>query len=184
MSWVDENRKFHGVNHNTTVNYVFNARREFLENPDEYTRHYEPDQKWLMGHVVPEFQRPVVWSEDQMIRFIESAAMGFHIGTWTYNELDQSFSDVSPFQHRTSLWIIDGQQRLTALDRFFDDKFPVFGKFWSEIERPQKLSFLRGTHFSAYQTKISEEAELRRLYDRMNFGGVAHTEEQRAVPRP
>jgi hypothetical protein len=182
MSWIPENETFQGEIHSASLNYVLNTRREYLDDPEEFERLYAPGQTWLMGHVVPEFQRPVVWSEDQMIRFVESAAMGFNIGTWTYNEIGPGVTDLPGRNHSTSLWIIDGQQRLTALDRFFDDKFPVFGKFWSEVGRSERAVFLRQRHFPAYKTCITDEFELRRLYDRMNFGGTAHTEEQRALP--
>lgn len=182
MTWIPKEQTFRGEIHGSSLNYVLGARRDYREAPEEFEKLYAPGQKWLMGHVVPEFQRPVVWSEKQMIRFVESAAMGFNIGTWTYNEITSGETDLPGRQHSTNLWIIDGQQRLTALDRFFDDQFPVFGKFWSQVGRAEKADFLRGRHFPAYKTSITDEKELRRLYDRMNFGGTAHTDDQRAVP--
>jgi hypothetical protein len=35
-------------------------------------------------------------------------------------------------------------------------------------------------HFSAYLTQSEDEAYLRGYYNMMNFGGTAHTEDQRA----
>jgi hypothetical protein len=36
--------------------------------------------------------------------------------------------------------------------------------------------------FSAFETSIQDQLQLRALYDRLNFGGVAHTQDPRAVP--
>lgn len=140
-------------------------------------------QAWLMGYILPPFQRPVVWDDGRMIRFVESAVLGFHLGTWCYNNAgDAPMRTIGgkEYFHKTDLWLIDGQQRLTALDRFFDDYFPVFGLFWSEVPTVRKRGFLSNTSFGAHETKIHDETTLRNLYDRLNFGGVAHTEDQRA----
>lgn len=146
--------------------------------------HYYGAQTWLLGYILPPFQRPVVWSEDRMIRFIESAVLGFNLGTWCYNNAGDAPMRIingREYFHRTDLWLIDGQQRLTALDRFFDDFFPVFGLFWSEVDTVRKRNFLSSTGFPAYETRIYDETALRDLYDRLNFGGVAHTADQRAM---
>jgi len=145
---------------------------------------YHPGQTWLLGYAIPPFQRPLVWSEEQKVRFVESAARGLHLGTWVYNDamgfgMEQvEGREVMP---RTDRWLIDGQQRLNALDEFFDDKFPVFGLTWSQVPQTERRRFLN-QNFAAQQIQSSDEMELRRLYDRLNFGGTPHTPDQRAVP--
>ena len=134
-----------------------------------------PGSEWLVIYRIPPFQRPIVWSEAQMIRFVESAISGINLGTIVYNDV----SRLDAGTHATDFWLIDGQQRLTALTRYFDDGFPVFGRLWSEVPERIRRDFL-STPLPATEVSITEEAELRRLYNLMNFGGVAHTEDQRA----
>ena len=67
------------------------------------------------------------------------------------------------------------KQRLTALDRFFDDAFPVFGEKWSEVDKIRQRHFLMSTAFTAYETRIEKVNELQDLYNRLAFGGIPHT---------
>lgn len=151
------------------------------------TEFHEPSE-WLLGYAIPPFQRPVVWDEERMVRFVESAILGLNLGTWTYNstmDLGGHGTDGDGKEvWKHDLWLIDGQQRLTALDRYWSDTFPVFDLYWSEVPEAQRRQFLMSTHFPAFETRMRDEAEIRDLYDRMNFGGVAHAEDQRASPKP
>ena len=187
MAWPK--KLFDGVPRQWNLDQIHFTRGKHLENP-EYEREMHRDgQNWLAGYIIPPFQRPLVWNEGRMIKFIESAVLGLHLGTWCYNRATNAPIEkvrmddgrVREFYHYTDRWIIDGQQRLTALDRFFDDAFPVFGSRWSEVDRLVQRRFLNNTSFSAYETKIYDEQELRVLYDRLNFGGVPHTPDQRAT---
>lgn len=163
------------LHHNFTVH---------RENAAKATELSYPGQTWLLGFALPPFQRPLVWERERMVRFVESAILGLHLGTYVYNSAD-SFPMVRvegrEVMDITDQWLIDGQQRLTALEWFFSDQFPVFGKFWSEVPRRERHQLLR-MPFSAFETSIRDQAQLRELYDRLNFGGVAHTTDQRAVP--
>jgi hypothetical protein len=143
-----------------------------------------PGQRWLLGYAIPPFQRPLVWSREQQVRFVESAARGLHLGTWMYNDA-QAFPEEAvggrAYLARTDRWLIDGQQRLNALHEFFSDAFPVFGKLWSEVSTSDRRRFLNQA-FPAQEIQANDEAVLRRLYDTLNFGGVRHAEDQRACP--
>lgn len=144
--------------------------------------------RWLLGTVLPPFQRPVVWDEGRMTRFVESAWLGLHLGTYVVNEVgaDQAtWRDERGRErfHPADLWLVDGQQRLTALDCYWDDVFPVFGHFWSDLSRREQRRF-ENVSFPKATVRLTDEDALRDLYDRMNYGGVAHAEEQRAMPRP
>jgi hypothetical protein len=141
-------------------------------------RHAEPDplgRPLVMGFVIPDWQRPLVWNTDQMIRFIQSAWMGLNLGTFTYNLTDEP----NPL---TDNVLVDGQQRLWAIEQYLDDAFPVFGHHYSELPPVDTRRFSNSTQFSSYRLETTDEDFLRRYYDMMNFGGVAHTEEQRAAP--
>jgi hypothetical protein len=83
--------------------------------------------------------------------------------------------------HVTDQWLIDGQQRLTAFDRFLDDAFPVFGMKWSEIDVPRQRQFLMSTAFTAFETRLDNVNELKILYNRLAFGGVPHSSSDMAI---
>lgn len=182
MTWP--NKILHGSQKLWHLDFLYD-QREQMEDPEAFD-YIQPEQreKMLMGFVLPPFQRPLVWEEDRMIRFIESAVLGLHLGTWVHNNsLNEKWikKDGKEYSPYTDRWLIDGQQRLTALDLFWGDKFPVFGSYWSELSENEQRRFLSNTPFSGFETQIHNEKELKELYNRMNFGGVAHTEYQRAI---
>jgi len=72
----------------------------------------------VMGMILPEWQRPFVWTDRQCISFIESAWRGVPLGTYTLN-----MRMGSPFDG----YLIDGQQRMRAIERYLSDEYPVFG---------------------------------------------------------
>lgn len=141
-----------------------------------------PGQTWVGGYALPPFQREFCWTEAQQIRFIETAARGMPLGTWTYNVAPDGTETVIAgrrYLHRTDRWLIDGQQRITTLVRFFEDAFPVFGSRWSEIPKVERRKFLMQP-FTAYELSTADEAVLRETYNLMNFSGTPHREDQRA----
>jgi hypothetical protein len=127
----------------------------------------------IMGYFLPTWQRGLVWSEAQNIKLIESLWLGLNIGTYSYN--------------RSKVWggpldnlLIDGQQRMWAIQQYLEDAFPVFGCRFSEVSMVDRRRFEMTTHFHSYVTDSEDEAYLRSYYDLMNFGGVAHKESERA----
>jgi uncharacterized protein with ParB-like and HNH nuclease domain len=121
---------------------------------------------------LPNFQRPFVWSQEQQSRFIESAWLGFDIGSFvvTGHEWQNPLSDL----------IIDGQQRLTTLGRYLNGDFSVFGFAFPELDVDERRHFRNSTILQTTTIQPKSEALLRELYNRLNFGGTPHTEEQRA----
>ena len=132
--------------------------------------------KRVLGYPLPSWQRGLVWSDEQSIRFIESVYSGVHLGTFVYNSTVLR----SPFQ---SL-LIDGQQRLHAIERYAADGFAVKGqdgiaRLWSELTEQEQRHFGR-MPFGFSVVKHEDEASLVSLYNLLNFGGVAHDENDRA----
>ncbi len=130
----------------------------------------------ILGFRLPKWQRALVWTDDQNRRFLESAWLALHLGTFVVT------SWVPKEGTDTSLLglIIDGQQRFSAIQKYFEDGFPVFGYKWSEIGKSEKREFL-SRKFTGCQIDLFDEKELMDLYDRLNFGGTPHEESQRAV---
>lgn len=129
----------------------------------------------VMGYFLPTWQRGIVWDESRQIKLIESLWVGIPVGTFTFN---RSKVYGGPLDNL----LIDGQQRMHSLERYLTDSFPVFGRLWSGVSVVDKRMFAMSRQFHCYITNSEDEDYLRGYYDLMNFGGVAHTEDQRATP--
>lgn len=126
----------------------------------------------VMGYFLPKWQRPLVWTEAQDIAFIESAWRGIPLGTYSFNMLfDGSEIDMI---------LIDGQQRMNAIQRYLNDEFPVFGYRWSEVTEVDQRVWGMQVGFACYRCRTRDEEYLRSYYNLMNFGGTAHKESERA----
>lgn len=123
-------------------------------------------QRTVMGFVLPDWQRGHVWTRQQDIALIESAWRGIALGTYTYNqsEIDSPLDNL----------LIDGQQRMTAIQSYIEDEFPVFGYRWSELPKRDERRWVMSTAFPSFVTETEDETYLRTYYDLMNFGGTAH----------
>lgn len=127
----------------------------------------------LCGHVIPDFQRGLVWTEEQNLRLIDSVFRGIPIGTYAVN------FDTDQLPPRLTNILLDGQQRLNALSLYWDDKLTYRGYKWSELNRPQQ-GILNRAMFPQMRTNTKNEAEARAYYNAMNFGGVDHKEGEQA----
>lgn len=143
--------------------------REWQQKPREVNPH---GLRTVMGYCLPTWQRPLVWTDAQKIAFIESAWRGVNLGTYSYNQTRIG----SPFDNL----LIDGQQRMNAIQCYLDDDFPVFGWHWSEVTIVDRRAWEMTTVFASYVTETEDESYLRNYYNTMNFSGTAHKESERA----
>lgn len=132
-----------------------------------------PGERRLGWFVLPAFQRPPVWTQQQQIRFLESCWMGLPIGVFIYNRTAPD----GPFD----AWLLDGQQRVTAVLAYLADEFPVFGYLFSELTVVDYRKWALSVAFPCMMTNIDDEAQLREVYDRLAYGGTAHEPRE---PRP
>lgn len=167
----------------STMGHPMHVRREAAENPSFYN---PQGLRTIMGFAIPEWQRPLVWTTDQKIKFIESAWYGINLGTYTYQRYDylrghdaQGNAIPSPYNG----FLIDGQQRMSALQDYLDGQFEVFGAKWSELDRSDQRSFEITRHFSCYISRFQTEAEMIEMYERLSFGGTPHTEADRPAKK-
>ncbi len=123
-------------------------------------------ERRLGPFVLPPFQRPPVWTVAQKVRFIESIWMGLPIGSYVVN--------VGGYGSRFDDWLLDGQQRVTAILNYMADAFPVYGYVYSALPEVDHRGFEFGRVFTRLETKIEDEAELREVYDRLAYGGTPH----------
>jgi len=161
----------------STMAHPLHMRRGAAENPEFYNPQGLPT---IMGFVIPTWQRPLVWTEDQKVRFVESAWYGINLGTYTYQQQDyDKHPDGSYTPSPYNGYLIDGQQRMSALQDYFDDKLTVFGYKWSEVDVTDRRSFEMTSSFSCYISRFQTEAEMIEMYERLSFGGTPHTEADR-----
>lgn len=123
-------------------------------------------ERSLGPFVLPPFQRPPVWVRDQQISFIESCWLGLPIGAYVVN--------LTGWGQAYDLWLIDGQQRITAIVEYMADAFPVFGYRYSELTVVDHRMWHMSCTFTCLETQIRDEAELRDVYHRLAYGGTPH----------
>ncbi len=135
-------------------------------------------ERALLCLTLPPWQRQEVWAHAQKVQFIEGIFLGFDLGQYVVNGSDwDDNADRKPM----SGWLIDGQQRISALRDFVRGELTIFGDVThGSLTPPQAMRFLR-TPFVCFELDYtSDEASLRALYDRLNFAGTPHEEHQRA----
>lgn len=125
------------------------------------------DGERILGRfVLPNFQRPSVWTMDQRVRLIESLWLGLPIASFVYNRSDQ-------WDGKTDQWLIDGQQRITTILSYMNDEFEVFGSKWSDVDAVDRRGF-KMKPFPCYELKLDDEEKLEDIYNRLAYGGTAH----------
>lgn len=156
---------FRASPHSTTMAFLLgDSQRRFAPLGEG-----ERELGWM---ILPPFQRPPVWTPEQKARFVESCWLGLPIGVFVLNRPGNMDS---PYYN----WLLDGQQRVTALYEYMADAFPVFSFLYSELTDRDYRQWQMATSFPHVETQIEDVAELEDVYDRLAYGGTAH--EPRAV---
>lgn len=147
--------------------------------PDEvdYAQSQYPWANKFVGRFpLPDFQRSLCWTETQNIAFIESIFLGYDIGSYMVNSYQMEGDGTLK---KYSEVLIDGQQRITAICLYISDQLKVCGAYYSEISRRDKMRF-KQTQFSRTTIDTFDADVLKDAYNRLNFTGVNHTEDQKA----
>ncbi|WP_233071675.1 DUF262 domain-containing protein [Motilimonas eburnea] len=125
---------------------------------------------------LPSWQRELVWSQEQKISFIESVFMGYDLGSVMINDyLEMTNGTMSPM----SDILIDGQQRVSAINDFITDQFPVNGLFWKDLTRIERRTFLE-REMGKKMVSCFDEDKLKLVYNHLNFSGVRHSQSEMA----
>lgn len=129
----------------------------------------QPEDR-VFGFRLPPFQRPAVWSPAQQARYIESVYMGFPIGELLITQDD-------PDGNAVVRYLLDGQQRLRALEAWIDGQLTVQGVRFTELaERDRDVFLMTPIGVMFLESGYSMET-LREIYERLNFGGTPHADE-------
>lgn len=142
----------------------------------------ETIERWenreLYFELQPDFQRPLCWEPEDESRYIERLIQGHQQGIdFYFNHPNWGDSyDTSPDM---PMCCVDGLQRITAFQRFFDNKVKVFGHYLNEYE--DAGNFTR--HFSnvtlnIYVTNVKTKKELLSWYIHLNDTGKPHSREE------
>lgn len=122
------------------------------------------------GHLAG-FQRKFVWRSPQMHKFVESILLGFPV------------PDIFLVQQKNkTLLVLDGQQRLRTLQKFYDDEFALEntvkrfqGLRYSELDDEQRRA-LDNFFIHATVIKYSDSPEgaesVYMVFERLNAGGT------------
>lgn len=179
MAWPE--RMHYANERSLTLGHIYNQRGKMIANPEEEMKFLHGD-RLVCGFVLPDFQRGHKWTQEQDVAFIESIILGHHPGTFKYNStlhldvVEIDGREVFPF----NLWLLDGQQRITALDSYWSDDFPVFDLYWSEVPLRDQRRF-NSSVFPASEYQLGSYEELVEVYWTLNRGGTAHTDEDMAL---
>jgi hypothetical protein len=120
----------------------------------------------LLAFVLPPFQRGEVWTALQKSKFIESLWLGLPVSVYAYNQ--------SPSLGETDQWLIDGQQRWTAIRDFVDNKIRVFGGLqYRDMSEVEDRHF-RCIGFPCILLKSDDKGHLEEMYNRLAYGGTPH----------
>jgi len=163
---------------------------ELMGRFEEYTRDiakFEAEYPWasrfVMGYPLPDWQRNLVWTPEQNVRFITSLWEEVDVGSYMVNEHFEFDSKTNTFR-KFSDTLIDGQQRLTALQSYLLSEFAVpdaegVSCYWNELSKVERR-FFSNKIFPRATVRTWDEDLLRKAYDLRSFGGTPHKESERA----
>lgn len=129
------------------------------------TRAPREGERAFLNFILPPFQRPAVWSSAQKVALIESIYDGLPFGSYVVNRTTDT--------NETDGWLLDGQQRWTAIAEYVAGDFPVYGWRFPDLPKVERSDFM-GKTFTEQETRITSPEECRAVYDRLAYGGTAH----------
>ncbi|MDD2383133.1 MAG: DUF262 domain-containing protein [Sulfurospirillaceae bacterium] len=113
--------------------------------------------------LAPFFQRNFVWRDSHQIDFIKTILLEY-----PFPQIFIAKGDLDIDNMINTSSIVDGQQRMTTIYRFCNDKFQVDGKFFSQLDNSTKEKFLK------YQVPIidlqikHDDPEIQEIFKRLN----------------
>ncbi len=177
MSMVPR-RRFYGQNYNIMIHslHLYHQKAQ-QDGPIPVA-----GERLVMIYRIPSWQRTPVWSDEQAAHFIQSVYLGANIGSLMINSSESEAYDRI---------LLDGQQRLTAIARYWNNEFSVHGDldpngepltpvFWGDLSSDDQAHFLR-MPFPCIETAYQDEALMREAYNRHNFGGTPHRLDEKAA---
>ena len=140
---------------------------DLLPQRRDQDRDLSEGERPLGAFILPPFQRKSVWTLDQKALLIESFLDELPVPAYVVNvDLDP------PYAHH--LWLLDGQQRITAVLGFIAGEFPVRGIRFPGVGEGDRRWFLNRP-FPCLETGLTDSDRLHEIYRRLAYGGSPHT---------
>lgn len=168
-----------------TLGELYEGALAFRKDMSNLEQRYPWADRFVCGMPLAPWQRPVVWNEAMQRRFIDALWARVDTGSYMVNEWVELTGRGEEMCYLSDI-VIDGQQRLTSLERYFNDEIPATALdgrllLFSEITKGDRR-FFKNRVFPRASIITNDEQVLREAYDMRAFGGVRHTETQRALP--
>lgn len=147
------------------------SKQKMIANPNIYPLNFSQRDVSSLIHMKynagidlnPEYQRDLVWSQEDKENLIESIFNYVDIGKFVLFRRDFSSS-------KELYEIIDGKQRLTALLDFFENRFTFRGKFFNELH-PSDQRHFEGYAVSFAMLERVDKQTVLNTFVRLNTGG-------------
>jgi hypothetical protein len=136
-----------------------NTSAEFIKNDDIRLNYIQTSISHILSNVLyfgldlnPDYQRGLVWAEQDKELLINSIFNNLDIGKFVF--VFKGYSEGNIYE------ILDGKQRVSAIVDFYLNKFPYNGKYYNE------LSYYEQCFFENYNINIAqlEEISLKQKY--------------------
>lgn len=150
-------------------NYQANYRLPSL------VRYINEEIKEMGLQLNPKFQRGHVWTEEQQIAWLEYHLRGGKSGNTLYFNNPYWLRNKPEDADYTDYVCVNGLQRITAVQRFINNKIKVFGSYYNEYE--DKVS-LTNCGMTVCVNDLKTEREVLQWYIDMNSGGTPHSSEE------
>lgn len=132
---------------------------------DQYDRPLAKGERQLGPFILPPFQRPSVWTINQKQLLIESIYAGLPIGSIVVNSTRNG--------QECDGWLLDGQQRVTALLEYTRGAFNTCGWHYPNLPDAERRHFKR-ISIGVIETAETDPERCREIYRRLAYGGTAH----------
>ncbi len=135
-----------------------------LLSPNGHSYLLTEGQRQLGNFILPKFQRQPCWTMEQKTKLINSIYRGNPIGgglIWNGTE------------GACDRWLLDGQQRLTAMLEYVAGEWPFMGYLFPDLPEIEKPHFWR-MNIAMIETNITDPDECERLYNEIAYGGTPH----------
>ena len=146
-------------------NYNINVAWEDLNRVlMRYKKNFNLDQN-------PNFQRGHIWTEEQQIAYVE-----FKIQNGPGSNIIQFNCPGWMNDFKKEMVLVDGLQRLTAVNAFINNEIKVFGNYFEDYENNNLILMKIDFIFSI--NKLKTKKEVLQWYIQINSGGTPHSEEE------
>lgn len=123
----------------------------------------------------PDFQRGHVWTTEQQIKFVEFILKGGQVPPILFNSPAFGGHTVTG-DLPDDVVLVDGKQRLTAINDFKEGLIPAFGHYIEDFEDADLMFRKVSIRFAV--NKLQTRKELLTWYLELNEGHIAHSPEE------